>query len=524
MQSSEHTPFGPPGVELRPFVDARATQSCPLATLRRLGTRPGLALLESHDQQSGRARFSILVTRALLRLEIRGEQATYSVLDPAARPLLEVLGLRLRTSAAAGDALLVEFPVDPGDPGTPDDERLSAPSVLDAVRALAGLIGDGSDDARFAPGVFGALSYEIVDHFEHLPARKPDPFGEPDASFVLASDMIVFDHARQDAQVITRGLPWERHAAARARHQSHLELLAAPPPAPPPATSPAPAAVRPDMDRITFENGVRFLLERILDGDVFQTVLSRGLELQSAAPSLDVYEDLRRRNPSPYLFHLDLGDGALLGASPETFLAVREGRVEVRPIAGTVPRGLREDGSLDPELDARLAMSLLLDAKEQAEHAMLLDLGRNDVARVSAPGTTRVREQFQVEKYSQVQHLVSCVEGRLRQPFDALHAYRAAVGPGTLTGAPKVRAMELIRQLEPRSRGFYGGACGYLLQDGAFDSCIVIRSLRHKNGVYLARAGAGIVAASKPEREFLETEQKSRAVRLAVAAAEGGLA
>jgi anthranilate synthase component 1 len=194
--------------------------------------------------------------------------------------------------------------------------------------------------------------------------------------------------------------------------------------------------------------------------------------------------------------------------------------VEIRPIAGTAPRGLAPDGGIDEELDARLAVGLLLDHKEQAEHVMLVDLARNDVARVSLPGTRQVTDPFCIEKYSHVQHLVSRVRGDLLPGLDALHAYRASANMGTLSGAPKLRAMELIREIEPHARGFYGGAVGYLLQDGTFDSCIVIRSLRYKEGVYTTRAGAGIVADSKPERELEETLHKARACRLAVALAE----
>ena len=217
------------------------------------------------------------------------------------------------------------------------------------------------------------------------------------------------------------------------------------------------------------------------------------------------------------MFHIDLADGCLLGASPETFLRCEHGEVEIRPIAGTAPRGE------DDETDRRLALQLLLDPKEQAEHAMLLDLARNDIARISEPGTCRVVQQFEVEKYSHVQHLVSRVRGRLRAGLDAMHAYRAAANMGTLSGAPKLRAMELIREMEPHARGFYGGAAGYLLQDGSFDSCIVIRSLRFKDGVYYTRAGAGIVQDSEPERELAETTHKARACLEAVARASASM-
>ena len=280
-------------------------------------------------------------------------------------------------------------------------------------------------------------------------------------------------------------------------------------------------AAKPDVSDEAFLASVGKFLNHIERGDIFQGVLSRGLEMESGVDPLAVYRVLRTQNPSPYMFHVDLGDGVLLGASPETCVKVEDRRLEIRPIAGTAPRGFSDDGTIDEELDSRLAIGLLLDSKEQAEHAMLVDLARNDVARVAIPGSRRVRDPFTIEKYSHVQHLVSGVSGELRPELDALHAYRASANMGTLTGAPKLRAMELIRETEPFARGYYGGAVGYLLQDGTFDSCIVIRSLRYRPpGIYSTRAGAGIVADSVPARELEETAHKARACRQAVAIAE----
>jgi anthranilate synthase component 1 len=239
------------------------------------------------------------------------------------------------------------------------------------------------------------------------------------------------------------------------------------------------------------------------------------VQWQCNADSLDVFELLTAREPSPYSFHLDLEHGALFGASPETCVRVDDRQVEIRPIAGTTER------SSDSDTDARLALALLFDHKERAEHVMLLDLARNDIARIAVPGTTEVVQQFAVEKYSRVQHLVSRVRGTLRPELDALHAYRAAANMGTLSGAPKARATELIREIEPTGRGFYGGAVGYLMADGSFDSCITIRSMRAKNGVYRAQAGAGIVWHSDADRELEETDRKLRAVGEVMASLQG---
>jgi anthranilate synthase component 1 len=410
------------------------------------------------------------------------------------------------------------------DPALPDQERMRGPSVLDALRLLAGAIMDEPLGAAPAPGLFGALAYEAIDLFEDLPPRRPDPLADPDASFVLALDAIYYDHVRGNVRVVTRSAPSMGLEDDTGRHNTMVDALRGP--VPEVIASDVPIveekAAESDVSEREFLDAVSRFLGHIRRGDIFQGVLSRCFSMRSSTPTLWVYEILRGLNPSPYMFHLDLGDGVLLGASPETSIKVEDGMIEIRPIAGTAPRGFRAGGSVDADLDSRLAMALLLDRKEQAEHAMLVDLARNDVARVSVPGTRRVIDPLTIEKYSHVQHLVSRVCGTLLPGLDALHAVRASMNMGTLTGAPKLRAMELIREAEPTSRGFYGGAAGYLLADGTFDSCIVIRSLRWKDGIYCTRAGAGIVQDSVPERELAEVQHKARACRLAVALAERG--
>ncbi|HLQ38337.1 MAG TPA: anthranilate synthase component I family protein [Planctomycetota bacterium] len=481
--------------------------------------RPGLALFQTGDGEGGSSgRRSVVTCRSLLRLELRADAAEFRLLDPAAAPLLPLLAQRLPGTAVGTDGAVVALPHARLAEGSPDDEVLQAGSVLDAVRVLAGAVADAQPGASLPAGVFGAFGYELIDRFELLGPRAPDPLHEPDASLVLATDLAVFDHRAGTVQVVTRALPWELASAARERMAQLLHALRPGPVAVPATTIAvlAPAAAEPG-----FLAGVRTLQQHIAAGDVFQAVLSRSVALAARAPALQVYRALAAASPSPYQFLLDLGDGELLGASPETFVRVGGGSIELRPIAGTAPRGLAADGRLDPDLDQRLALGLLLDPKEQAEHAMLLDLARNDVARVAVPGTLRVVRQFVLEKFARVQHLSSCVRGRLRAEVDALRAWRGVANMGTLTGAPKVRAMQLIRALEPTARGFYGGAVGWVLQDGSMDTAIIIRSLRHQDGVYHARAGAGVVWASDPEREFLETEQKLRSGREAVAAAAG---
>ncbi|MFH1391576.1 MAG: anthranilate synthase component I family protein [Candidatus Diapherotrites archaeon] len=237
---------------------------------------------------------------------------------------------------------------------------------------------------------------------------------------------------------------------------------------------------------------------------------------------LDIYDSLRKLNPSPYMFYFNNSTGILLGSSPETFIKVdgkRKKKIQIRPIAGTVPRG-KKNGKIDKKLDEKYANQLRNDKKEMAEHTMLIDLARNDVAKVSVAGTRVCDKPYSVEKYSHVQHLVSYVSGVLKPDLDVLHAYLASMNMGTLTGAPKVEAMKLIRKSEKTRRGFYGGSIGYLTPSGDFDSAIVIRSMSLQKGKAYVRAGAGIVYDSKPEKEFLETEKKARAALKAIELAE----
>lgn len=549
------SPFGAPAILVRPIVTTLPMAGCvmPLEFYRRhrhavevIGTEStqpaGHCLFESAAPETGNPQRSIVAGRAMARLDIHGSEVRVIALFDAAQPLLAALALRMPSAELEDGMLTARYPFHHATGGS-DQERMRGPGVLDALRALAGLIGDQpSDGSKALPaGIYGAMSYEIVDQFEQVGPRGVDRLGEPDASFVLVTDSIQFDPFAADGAgsitVTTRPLPEESATEAEVRHRGYLDMLAVedceeagsaekatgPLPRLEPLPMPDASRCKIDVSDQDFLAGVERLQAEIVEGEIFQGVLSRGFTLSSEVGSLEVYTQLRLHNPSPYLFHMDLAEGSLLGASPETYLKVEGRDVEIRPIAGTVGRGYREDGTIDPDTDNRLALQMLLDPKEQAEHAMLLDLARNDIARVSEPGTTQVVKQLGVEKFRHVQHLVSLVRGRLRDGLDALHAYRAAANMGTLTGAPKLRATELIRELEPHARGFYGGAAGYLLADGSFDSCIVIRSLRHKQGAYHLRAGAGVVAASKPLHELEETAIKARACLEAVARADPSL-
>ncbi|MEO0479805.1 MAG: anthranilate synthase component I family protein [Planctomycetota bacterium] len=538
-QAAPTAPFGPPCVRAKTLSTRLPahTSTDPLRTLETLATRrPGLALLETLDRRTldldgphlPSAR-STLAHRPLIRLRKRGRTIEFRCLAPTAAPLLPRLASRLRDfgyepTQTGTDLLTCDQPRRAIAEDATDDERLRDHSALDAIRSLASLIAaddDGEDEAgrQIPPSVLGAFGFDLAAELERPDQAKSDNSSHHDGSnlaLVLAADFVVFDEAF--TTVVSRGLPWEGSLDLRDRHEAEVSALRAGAIRPDETPNASPRSVEADCSEQEFCDRVERMKEHILDGDVFQAVLSRSITVESARTSYETYRALRRQCPSPYMFHVDLRDDleqtseALFGASPETFVRVEKGEVEVKPIAGTAPRGRLESGETDHARDTRLALSLLLDQKEQAEHVMLVDLGRNDLARVSKPNSTRVVELFAVEKFSQVQHLVSRVRGTLREGLDALHAYRAVANPGTLTGAPKIRAMELILAAESSSRGFYGGAIGILQQDGRFDSCIVIRSAHQRGSEFVVRSGAGIVRDSQPRQEFEETLHKARSV------------
>jgi anthranilate synthase component 1 len=522
--TSTPEPFGPSAQRCRVRREALPLGDCaePLEAFLRLRGAHGGVLMESADQGAPTGRYSVVVPNPSLRLVLRGTEATFDALDGRGAALLPHLVAR-HGGTLSGTTAKLRTALDRVDPALSDKERLAAAGPLDALRWMAALCTDEAPSPLGPPSIYGAISYEIVDGFEVLPPRKASPFDDPDAHFVLGLDSVAYDHLAGEVIVTTRGFDDEPESALSARHAATCARLRAEgvtQDLAPFRGAVAEKEATADTSDEAFLAKVQSFLEHIAAGDIFQGVISRGLRMASDASPLEVYAQLRAMNPSPYMFYVDLHDGVLLGASPETCVKVVGGEMEIKPIAGTVPRGFHADGSVDRELDTRLEMSLLLDRKEQAEHAMLVDLARNDVARVSVPGSRYVDRPLSIEKYSHVQHLVSRVRGLLREGLDALHAYKASANMGTLTGAPKLRAMELIREHEPTSRGFYGGAVGYLMQDGTFDTCIAIRSMRWKHGEFLLRSGAGVVMESDPQRELAETLHKARACRVAVAKAE----
>jgi anthranilate synthase component I len=376
------------------------------------------------------------------------------------------------------------------------------------------------DLPRFVGGAVGYLGYDTVRAFERLPVATEDDLALPDLCMLLVHSVLVFDNVAQTIRVISHAdlgdgsSPDRAYDAAVERIDALVARLQAPVTRPEPAPERAGSELRANMTPAAYQRLVERAKEYIRAGDVIQVVLAERFELPLAAAPFDVYRCLRTLNPSPYMFYLALGPEAVAGASPEVMARVEDDEITVRPIAGTRPRGTSERD------DAALAAELLADPKELAEHVMLLDLGRNDVGRVARVGTVEVTERLIVERYSHVMHLVSNVQGRLAEGRDCFDAFRATFPAGTLTGAPKIRAMEIIEELEPVRRGIYGGAVGYFGYGGAMDTAIAIRSVLMRDGRAFIQAGAGIVADSDPEAEHRECVNKARAVVQAVRMAE----
>jgi anthranilate synthase component 1 len=399
------------------------------------------------------------------------------------------------------------------------DAETFEPCKAPPLQALRELIAESRIDLPhdlppMAAGVFGYLGYDTVRLIEDLPAPNPDPIGNPDAVLIRPTLVVVFDAVKDTITVVTpvRPEPGTTANVALARAAERLSgivdaldrpldkasaVIDAGPLDVPPKSNTTPAEYR-DM--------VLKAKEYILAGDVFQVVLSQRFEAPFNLPPFSLYRALRRVNPAPFLYFLDFGQFAVAGSSPEILVRVRGDQVTIRPIAGTRPRGPT------PHEDKALEEELLADPKERAEHLMLLDLGRNDVGRVAKIGTVDVTDRFFVERYSHVMHIVSNVEGVLSEEHDALDALAAGFPAGTVSGAPKVRAMEIIDELEKEKRGLYAGCVGYFSAAGEMDSCIILRTALIKDGTMYVQAGAGIVADSDPSSEQTECVNKAKAL------------
>ncbi|MBI4186382.1 MAG: anthranilate synthase component I [Chloroflexi bacterium] len=372
---------------------------------------------------------------------------------------------------------------------------------------------------RFHGGMVGYLSYEVARYFERLPSPAPDPLALPEFMLMLADTLLVFDHVAHKIKLVSHvHLDGDVDAAYRKatdKIEGLLDRLSRPVPTEaPPAVSTASGKVSSNLSQAEFESRVSRAKEHIYAGDIIQVVLSQRLARPTSAHPFAVYRALRSVNPSPYMYYLHLGDFNIVGASPELLVRVEDGIVSNHPIAGTRPRGK------DADDDIALEKELRADEKERAEHIMLVDLGRNDIGRISQAGTVEVTQLMDVERYSHVMHLVSHVQGKLRRGLSPLDALRACFPAGTVSGAPKIRAMEIIAGLEPDKRGPYAGAVGYFDFLGNLDTAITIRTIVIKDGVAYVQAGCGIVADSVPEREYQETMNKAQALLTAIEQAE----
>jgi anthranilate synthase component 1 len=374
----------------------------------------------------------------------------------------------------------------------------------------------------FYGGLVGYIGYEMIKYFERVPDRDKQAFGLPDMYFMIPDILLIFDNLKQKLQIVSPvhidGDPEVAYKDAEEKINCVVDKLKAPPPGTGTSTS---SGTNKDFistfgPREAFEEAVRRSKEYVSAGDIVQVVVSQRFERNCSVTPFDIYRALRVINPSPYMFYIDTGEAQLIGSSPEILVKLHGHKIVLRPIAGTRKRGLTEieDRAMEKELRE--------DPKEKAEHIMLVDLGRNDVGRVAETGSVSVTELMTVERYSHVMHLVSNVEGRLKEGLDAFDLFRASFPAGTVTGAPKVRAMEIIDELEPVKRGPYAGAVGYFGYSGEMDTCITIRTIIIKNQKAYIQTGAGIVADSIPENEYKETVNKALAMIKAVEMAENG--
>lgn len=480
-----------------------------------------IILFESADSQTKLGQKSMLYLDLALRIEARDGEVRLEALIEEARPLLDLLAKHFHTHVISknGTSLLLKF--SPIYHELDLLAKMKTISALDVLRVLKSQL--VALDACFNKTIMvtGAFSYDFLDHFENLAMAKKDVLGLPDYIFYLPLTLIIVDHQDRHVRLYAHSLASDRHHERDRRYdQASLlieENLARKATSVEVIDSSAPLIFDVDIADADFIKLVEACKEHIFAGDVYQIVPSRTFFHPIKNPRA-CYTTLKSLNPSPYMFYLRTYAWSLFGASPETFIKIDEHgrRVAIRPIAGTRRRGFTYDGAIDHELDAREQASLCLDEKELAEHMMLVDLARNDIASVCRPKSRRIKRLLGVDRYSHVMHLVSEVEGYLLDDKDALSAYQASMNMGTLMGAPKVKAAELLRGYEASKRGFYGGAVGYFDLAGDMDTAIIIRSAVVKNDVAYVRAGCGVVFDSSPQFETQETINKAEAVLRAI--------
>jgi anthranilate synthase component 1 len=455
-------------------------------------------------------------------LKLRGDGPAF-LLESAEQGRLgrwSFLGFRPRAILRWGDGRLSEWGADTASEsgtGAAPDRVTEAPDPYAAAAEYLGRyeIAEPDELPPFAGGAVGFFGYDLVRTVEPLPEPNPDPIGLPDMALMITDVLVAFDHQRHEVTLIANafvedGGIEEAYGRAVETIGEVRERLREPVPAVEPTSEKVPVDFRSNLSREQFESTVSRIIEYVHAGDAFQVVPSQRFTSPCPVEAFSIYRGLRTVNPSPYMYFLDFGDFEIAGASPEPLVKVTGDRAETRPIAGTYPRGA------DEEEDRLAAERLLQDPKERAEHVMLVDLGRNDLGRVCEYGSVTVDELMVVETYSHVLHIVSQVSGKLRADVTAMDALRSILPAGTLSGAPKVRAMQIIDELEPQKRGPYGGAVGYLSYTGDLDTAIYIRSVVVKDGLVHVQAGGGTVADAQPAYEYNESVNKAKAVFRAV--------
>ena len=494
-------------------------------------------LLESADIASKQHLTTIAVLAASAQITCTGDTVTLKALDTTDGPqALKAVAHELSSAVThQSDSELVLHLPSVAEDSAEEHARLRERSTMEPLRILT----DQVVAHPHLPLVAGAVAFDYLGTYESLPSVADGANTCPDYLFFNARIILVVDHPSGSCQLAGASLDAAQLSAQMDALEAAINELPAQA-ASAPAEQAAPAqqttlaasahqqaaedtiTAYPTMSDADFCELVAKMQQHIAIGDAYQVVPSRGFVIDCPQP-LQTYRYLHDADPSPYMFYIATDDFELFGASPESSLlhSAKTGQVAIRPIAGTRPRGFAPDGSIDHELDIRLELELRSDAKEVAEHVMLVDLARNDVARISAPGTRKVTQLLRVDRYSRVMHLVSEVTGQLASDLHPLDAFRASMTMGTLTGAPKLRAAELIRQYEGTRRGSCGGAVGYLRGDGELDTCIVIRSAFARGGKAIVQAGAGVVSDSVPQREADETAHKASNVLRAIAAAQG---
>ena len=532
------------------LTDTANYQSDPLSVYQLLcHDKTNNLLLESAEIDQKHLLQSLLLVDAALKIVCNGKTVTFNALTPNGQAALKFAASQLQTHAQVNfsddnqvlTAIFSDIPTE-----LDEKSRLMAINPFESLRLFKRI--ENSNNHHFSIFLGGAFAFDMISVSEDLP-KVPD--GEntcPDFVFYLAETLVVIDHEEQSTEIIANIFTASEESLAGADDKESIkkksieriaeikEFLSNN------ISSDSIAhlsenkidkinnsqVVSVDISDEEYCQNVETLKENIRAGDIFQVVPSRTFSLP-CMDSIASYQALKISNPSPYMFYLNDSDFCMFGASPESAIKYQqdspEGKrqVEIYPIAGTRPRGFKNDGSISPDLDSRIELELRQDKKESAEHIMLVDLARNDIARVCKAGTRHVADLLKVDRYSHVMHLVSRVCGTLLEELDALHAYQACMNMGTLSGAPKVKATALIREVEGKRRGSYGGAVGYFTGDGEMDTCIVIRSAFVKDNVAHIQAGAGVVYDSIPQAEADETKQKAQAVINAVLAANKSL-